>query len=65
MRELADGPTYAFALAKRELQASLQQGLDQQLALEAELQGRAAASVDAREGVAAFREKRPPRFQGR
>jgi len=65
VRELADGPTYAFALAKRELQASLQQGLEQQLALEAELQSRAAASEDAREGVAAFREKRRPRFQGR
>ncbi len=65
VRELAEGPTYAFALAKRELRASLQHDLEQQLALEAELQGRAAASEDVREGVAAFQEKRLPRFRGR
>ena len=36
-----------------------------QLALEAELQGEAGRSRDFREGVAAFLEKRPARFEGR
>ncbi len=65
VQALAEGPTYAFGLAKRELRASLNNDLDAQLALEAELQGRAAASDDVREGVAAFQGKRPARFRGR
>ena len=65
VRELAEGPTLAFALAKRELRASLDNDLERQLALEAELQARAASSRDAREGVAAFNEKRRPRYEGR
>lgn len=65
VRTLAEGPTYAFALAKRELRASLHSDFEQQLALEAELQGKAAASEDVHEGVAAFQGKRPPRFRGR
>ena len=39
--------------------------LKTQLALEANLQRKAGASEDAREGVAAFREKRAPRYKGR
>lgn len=65
VKDLADGPTLAFALAKRELHASLASGLERQLELEAELQAQAASSRDAREGVGAFREKRAPRFRGR
>lgn len=62
---LATGPTLAFALAKQELRASLENGFERQLDLEAEMQGRAAASRDVREGLAAFKAKRSPRFEGR
>ncbi|MFO7544767.1 MAG: enoyl-CoA hydratase-related protein [Trueperaceae bacterium] len=65
VRAMAEGPTRAFALAKREVRASLDHDLEQQLALEARCQAEAARSQDVREGIAAFREKRQPRFQGR
>jgi 2-(1,2-epoxy-1,2-dihydrophenyl)acetyl-CoA isomerase len=52
-------------LIKRALRASLANDLGAQLALEAELQGEAGRSRDFREGVAAFIEKRPARYQGR
>lgn len=62
---LAKGPTLAYRLIKRALRESLGNGLDAQLALEAALQGEAGASRDFREGVAAFLEKRPARYEGR
>lgn len=65
VRTLAEGPTRAFALAKREVRASLGHTLEEQLALEAACQAVAASTEDVQEGIAAFREKRPPRFQGR
>lgn len=65
VRQLAGGPTLAYALVKRELRASLDHDLEAQLALEAEMQARAATSADVREGLRAFREKRTPRFEGR
>lgn len=65
VERLAQGPTYGYALLKRELRASLGNDLEAQLALEADSQSKAAASSDLREGIAAFKEKRPPRFEGR
>jgi len=50
---------------KTALRASFGNGLDAQLALEAKLQGECGVTADFREGVAAFREKRPARFTGR
>jgi len=64
-RHLAQQPTRALALIKQALNASPGNTLDQQLDLERDLQKQAAATEDFREGVAAFLEKRPPRFVGR
>ncbi len=64
VRSVASGPTLSYALVKRQLQETLGNELEQQLALEAGAQSKAASSRDAREGVAAFREKRAPRFEG-
>jgi len=68
-RELAHrfaaGPTRAYALIKRALQASSSNTLEQQLALEATLQREAGGSADFQEGVKAFLEKRPAKFTGR
>jgi len=64
-RKLAAAPTYALGLAKRALAASSTSTLGQQLDLERDLQRIAGASPDAKEGVAAFLEKRAPRFTGR
>jgi 2-(1,2-epoxy-1,2-dihydrophenyl)acetyl-CoA isomerase len=64
-RRLAEGPTVAHRLAKQALRAGAAQDLDAQLDLEARLQGEAGRSRDFVEGVGAFLDKRPPRFEGR
>ncbi|MBK0400622.1 2-(1,2-epoxy-1,2-dihydrophenyl)acetyl-CoA isomerase [Limibaculum sp. M0105] len=62
---LASGPTVAYRLMKQALRRSAQNTLDDQLALEAELQGEAGRTRDFAEGVMAFLEKRPAKFEGR
>ena len=63
-RRLADLAPQALALTKRALEAAWTSSLEEQLELEAELQGIAGATGDHAEGLAAFLEKRPPRFTG-
>jgi enoyl-CoA hydratase len=55
----------AVGQIKRAIQASLEMPLEQGLALERELQQRLFASQDAKEGLAAFTQKRDPSFRVR
>ncbi|PWC93927.1 2-(1,2-epoxy-1,2-dihydrophenyl)acetyl-CoA isomerase PaaG [Azospirillum sp. TSO5] len=64
-RQLATQPTRGLALIKQALNASSANDLDTQLDLERDLQREAGRTHDYREGVAAFVEKRAPKFEGR
>ncbi|MFZ3582945.1 enoyl-CoA hydratase-related protein [Loktanella sp. DJP18] len=63
--QLATGPTQTYTHIKAALRASFGNSLDEQLELEARLQGKCGQTRDFREGVGAFLEKRPARFEGR
>lgn len=62
---LAEGPTIAYRGVKQALRASFSNDIGPQLALEAALQSDCGQTGDFTEGVAAFMEKRKPRFTGR
>ena len=62
--ELAALPTRGIGMTKRLIEHALHASLEDQLAREAQLQAAATQTDDFREGVAAFLEKRPPRFIG-
>jgi 2-(1,2-epoxy-1,2-dihydrophenyl)acetyl-CoA isomerase len=63
--DYAARPTRGIGMSKRLFDHAATATLDEQLALEAELQTEATKTDDFREGVAAFLDKRPPRFTGR
>jgi 2-(1,2-epoxy-1,2-dihydrophenyl)acetyl-CoA isomerase len=62
---LAAGPTRSLGLSKRLLNASFETDLPHLLELEASAQSLATTSEDLVEGMAAFRDRRAPRFTGR
>jgi 2-(1,2-epoxy-1,2-dihydrophenyl)acetyl-CoA isomerase len=61
-RTLAAGPAIAVAHMKRLLRAASSSTLDEQLAAEADAMIDCGRTPDAREGVRAFAERRPPQF---
>lgn len=63
--ELAGLPTRGLGMTKRLIDHAVNAALEEQLEREAQLQTAATQTEDFREGVAAFLEKRSPRFQGR
>ncbi len=62
---LAEAPTRAIGYAKRLINAAEDGTLQESLTLEAQIQDLAGRTDDHAEGVAAFTEKREPRFVGR
>jgi len=62
--EWAARPTLAVGRTKQLFEHAFSASLEEQLALEAELQQASVATADFREGVGAFLEKRPPTFTG-
>jgi 2-(1,2-epoxy-1,2-dihydrophenyl)acetyl-CoA isomerase len=61
----AAGPTTVFRMIKAAARAGIGNDLAAQLALERDLQCEAGRGRDFMEGIAAFREKRAPKFEGR
>ena len=64
VRKLAQMPTKALGLTKELLNASIENTLEQQLNIEEKYQSVAADTIDFKEGVQAFLEKRKPNFKG-
>ena len=62
---LGAGPSGAYRALKQAFRATWDNTLEEQLALEAKLQGKCGKSRDFQEGSVAFLEKRPAVFEGR
>jgi 2-(1,2-epoxy-1,2-dihydrophenyl)acetyl-CoA isomerase len=65
VEQLASGPTVALGLTKWLLRQGADAAFEQQLANEAFALELSSRTDDFREGLAAFKERRPPRFEGR
>jgi 2-(1,2-epoxy-1,2-dihydrophenyl)acetyl-CoA isomerase len=63
--ELANGPTIALSLIRRLYWESPDNSFEDQLDLEQQMQRKAGAAEDFKEGVTAFLEKRPAKFKGK
>ena len=63
-KDLASGPTIALGLIRRLYWESADNTYEEQLNLERQMQRKAGNSTDFQEGVRAFLEKRPAKFQG-
>src|ERR1700692_3047165 len=63
--DLANGPTIALSLIRKLYWDSSENSYEEQLNLEFESQRIAGSAEDFKEGVPAFLEKRPAKFQGK
>lgn len=63
-RKLANGPSVALGMIRKQVAAALNSTLSETLSVEKANQTRAGRTVDFREAVTAFAEKRKPNFKG-
>jgi 2-(1,2-epoxy-1,2-dihydrophenyl)acetyl-CoA isomerase len=63
--QLASGPTRAYGISKRLLHSGWAETLETQMENESQAIANSARTADAREGISAFLEKRPPKYKGK